>query len=590
MPPSDAAKAAPTDIRTFQMRFLQGLLLVSAGLCGLFLLLNSLGRIPLQPEQRVFAAAIALAFSAMALVLRRHAKAYVPLALAMCLLAFLIFVQALMVAQINELRVVWFFMTLGAAYILLGPTGGLAMALCTMVVVWGTNGLHAQPYSRQALLVYSAVMLVMCFGYHSLIGYALGLYRHVLRREALFRMLTEDSSEVVWRTDRHNVLTYVSPADERMRGFPAHDVLGRPAEAMFTEEGARLLRAAMEAGATQFVAPVQHRDGTERWIEVITERELDAAGNLVGRHGRSRDVTERLRLEAEVRRHRANLEGLVQERTADLSVAKEVAEAAVRAKNIFLSNISHELRTPLTVILGMSELARARVAEPRSQQLLDRVLVQARKLTALITDLIDYAALGAKRMQLKYSPFLLAPVLHNVQAALAEAAARKGLALTLEIPVAVAETPWLGDVRRLQQVLMQLADNAIKFTERGHVTIRVLAPIAEPGTDTVQLEFEIEDTGIGIEPTSQWALFNAFEQADGTATRTHEGTGLGLALCKLLVQAMGGKIGVTSQPALGSIFHFSVALGIAPPLTDPQPPATDLRRPVAAGGTATGMA
>lgn len=303
---------------------------------------------------------------------------------------------------------------------------------------------------------------------------------------------------------------------------------------------------------------------------------MDTFGTLIGLHGRSRDVTDRLRLEVDLQQHRDNLEVLVRERTADLSVAKEAAESAARAKNVFLSNISHELRTPLTVILGMAELARVRVAEPRSQRLLDQVLTQARKLAGLITDLIDYAALGAKRMDLRRAPLHVPSLLAQVQAAVAEAARVKGLAVRLDMAPEVLQTEFLGDARRLQQVIMQLADNAIKFTTQGQVTIRVDAPRPMDGGN-VHLRFQVQDTGVGIAPEAQWILFTAFEQADGTATRKHEGTGLGLALCKLLVQAMDGSIGVVSQPGAGSTFHFTVTLGVAEPGGDLPPPEPDLR-------------
>lgn len=576
MPTPPVATSASTSFRQFQRQFLDGLLLFNIVLAAGFLLLNLRGWIPLTPEQRYFVCFVALAFSALVLWLRRQERAYVPVALATCTLMFLLFSQSLLAAQFNELRIVWLLMVSGAAYMLLGRAFGAAVALCTVVLVWSVNPMHETPYTRQALLVYSAVLLVLCYGCHRYIGLALALYHDLAQREALFRLLTEDTSEAVWRADANNVLTYVSPADERMRGFAAQEVLGRPVEDMFTAEGVRLLHQAMQAKATQFVAPVKCRDGTERWIEIVAARETAADGTPLGHHGRSRDVTERLHLEAELHRHRADLEGLVQERTADLSVAKEAAEAAARAKNIFLSNISHELRTPLTLILGMSELARARVVELRSQQLLDQVLSQARKLAALITDLIDYAALGAKRMALRRSPMRVTPLMHNVQAGLGAAASAKGLALTLEIAPEVVQASFLGDARRLQQVLMQLADNAIKFTERGQVVLRVQPPRLI-SAETAELHFEVADTGVGIAPEDQWLLFNAFEQADGTATRKHEGTGLGLALCKLLVQAMDGHIRVTSQPGEGSTFHFAVQLGLPQEHTGAQPLAPDQR-------------
>ena len=578
MPPPIAATTTSTEFRQFQMRFLEGVLLFNTALAAGFLLMNLLGWVVITPEQRYFVWFIAQACIAMVFLLQRSARAYVPAAAATCALMFLLFAQALLVAQVNELRIVWLLMVTGVAYMLLGGGFGHAMAGCTLVLVWSVNALHVTPNTRQALLVYSAVLLMMCYGYQRYIGHALALYRQLAEREAQFRLLTEGSSDAVWRADRNNMLTYVSPGDERMRGFPAREVLGRPIAEMFTTEGMQLMHQAMQAQAKQFIAPVKCSDGTERWIEIVAEREIDADGKPLGLHGRSRDVTERLRLEAELHSHRADLEGLVRERTADLSVAKEAAEAAARAKNIFLSNISHELRTPLTIILGMSELARARVADIRSQLLLDQVLTQARKLAALITGLIDYAALGAKRMELRSSQLVVAPLMHGVQAALDEAASAKGLELILDIAPEVAQTSFLGDARRLNQVLMQLADNAIKFTTQGRVVLRVLAP-RSLDAESVELHFEVEDTGIGIEPTDQWLLFNAFEQVDGTATRKHEGTGLGLALCKLLVQAMNGHIRVTSQPGEGSTFHFAVQLGVAAADASLQPLLADQRSP-----------
>lgn len=549
-----------TGFREFQTRFLYGLLVFDVVLALVFLLLHALGGLWLHPGQMYFVAVIAVLFATLAGVVKRYQQAYVPVALVLCVMSFALFVQALLLAQVNELRVLWFLMAVGAGYLLLGRLAGLLMALATLAVVWSTNSLHVTPYTRQALLIYSAVLVVMCYGYHYFITYALGLYQRLAEREALFRLLTEDSAEVVWRVNREHVLTYISPADERLRGFAAQEVVGRPVHEMFTDEGVHILRDALRRDLTLFVAPVRCRDGSERWFEVSSQPERDAEGSLVGYHGMGRDVTERLRLQAELEQHRTNLEGLVRERTADLSVAKDAAEAASRAKNIFLANISHELRTPMTLIMGLSELVRARLTEPRNQELLDQVLVQSRKLTALITDLIDYAALGAKRMDLRQEPLHLAPLLGQVQALLGEAAAAKGLSLVVEMAPGLAQTPLLGDAQRLQQVLMQLTDNAIKFTREGQVTLRVREP-TPVGSDKVLLRVDVQDTGIGIDPRDQWRVFNAFEQADGTATRQHEGTGLGLALCKRLVEAMDGRIGVTSQPGQGSTFHFSVVLG-----------------------------
>jgi hypothetical protein len=272
-----------------------------------------------------------------------------------------------------------------------------------------------------------------------------------------------------------------------------------------------------------------------------------------------RDISERKLAEAELDRHRHHLEEQVAERTAALSIAKDAAEAASRAKSTFLANMSHELRTPLNGILGMTELALRRAEDPKQIDQLAKVTLASRHLLGVINDILDISKIEAERLTLEQAEFKLGCVLENLASVLGGKAAEKGLALIQDIAPELALLPLRGDALRLGQILLNLVGNAIKFTPAGAITVRVM-PFTE-SVDEIQLRLEVQDSGIGIAAVDQKRLFTAFEQADGSMTRKYGGTGLGLAISKRLAQMMGGDIGVESQIGVGSTFWFTVRLG-----------------------------
>jgi signal transduction histidine kinase/ActR/RegA family two-component response regulator len=281
-----------------------------------------------------------------------------------------------------------------------------------------------------------------------------------------------------------------------------------------------------------------------------------------------------------------------------LQKAKAAAEAANEAKNQFLANMSHELRTPLNVVLGMVELALPRQADPAAKDFLETAKSSADLLLAELSDLLDLTKIEAGMLELDATAFSLRHVVQEVAQALAPQASAKGLALSCSIGPEVPDA-LTGDQVRLRQVLLNLAANAVKFTERGEVEIRVRhlpaadgpsvggrsagaregsAPAADSphpnplpkGEGTVGLEFTVRDTGIGIPPAQLERIFQRFAQADASTTRRYGGSGLGLAISSSLIAMMGGRIGVESELGRGSTFSFGLRLPLAKDLPAPR--------------------
>ena len=273
---------------------------------------------------------------------------------------------------------------------------------------------------------------------------------------------------------------------------------------------------------------------------------------------RIRNLLDREQLRKEVEAHRDHLEELVQARTLALSIAKEAAETASRAKTIFLSNISHELRTPMNGILGMTGLALRRATDPKQKDQLAKVEQSAQHLLAIINDILDISKIEAERLTLEQEDFELSEVLENLTSLTGASAKAKGLSLDISVAPDLAKMQLQGDALRFGQILLNLTSNAIKFTAAGSVTLR--GAVAEASPSDVLLRFEVRDTGIGISAEDQKRVFNPFEQADGSMTRKYAGTGLGLAISKRLAQAMGGDLTIESHVGVGSTFWASVRL------------------------------
>ncbi len=291
-----------------------------------------------------------------------------------------------------------------------------------------------------------------------------------------------------------------------------------------------------------YAYPVTNEDGQVLEIVVIQE-----------------DISVRKAAEADILEYQAHLQHAVETRTKELSVAKEAAETASIAKSAFLANMSHEIRTPLNAITGMAYILRRSGLTTEQIDNLDKIEAAGNHLLEIINAVLDLSKIEAGKFTLEAVPVHVGTLLENIVRLIPQQAREKNIVFNTE--AVTIPQHLLGDPTRLQQALLNYVANALKFTEQGHITLRVKEEARkEDSEETITLRFEVEDTGIGIAPEALPKLFGAFEQADSSTTRQYGGTGLGLAITRKIAELMGGTAGVNSIEGQGSTFWFTAIL------------------------------
>jgi PAS domain S-box-containing protein len=388
--------------------------------------------------------------------------------------------------------------------------------------------------------------------------------------EALYHSLVETLPLNVFRKDTRGRFTFANRLFCLSVGRPLEELLGKTDHDFYPVELAdkyrRDDRGVMENRATLDVVEEHVKpNGEKLYVQVLKTPVYDSRGEVIGIQGLFWDVTDRKMAEEALQR------------------AKEAAEAASRAKSEFLANVSHEIRTPMNGILGMTELALDAEMSSEQREYLTMVKASADALLGVINDILDFSKIEAGKLDLDEAPFNLRDNLGDTVRTLALRAHKKGLELACHVLPDVPDRV-IGDANRLRQVIVNLVGNAIKFTEFGEVVVRVQLANGQPPANrekvarspSALLHFTVADTGIGIAPEKQKAIFEPFVQADGSTTRKYGGTGLGLAISARLVELMGGHIWLESTPGRGSAFHFTARFGLHDQPRPPKPGRVDL--------------
>jgi PAS domain S-box-containing protein len=381
------------------------------------------------------------------------------------------------------------------------------------------------------------------------------------RQQAMLSALVDNIPDRIWLKDVDGVYLLSNPAHQRQHGLTQQQIVGRTAQELFGDRyGTDYREADLQAMASR--TPMVYEDrlvnretGAVQYFELVKVAMRNEAGRCTGLLGIARDITARKQVEAE------------------LIAARDAADAGNRAKADFLANMSHEIRTPMNAVIGMSDLLMQTPLSAQQQEFAEIIRTSGEALLALINGILDFSRIDSGHLDLECLPLDLVECLEGALDLNCNAARDKGLDLLYWIDDEVPRTI-LGDGTRLRQIFVNLISNAVKFTARGEVCVRLGW---RQGADGVPLLLgSVRDTGIGIAADRLDRLFKSFSQVDASTTRQYGGTGLGLAICRRLLTLMGGRIWVESIPGAGSCFHFEMPCRSAEPtrvddLSGPKP-------------------
>jgi PAS domain S-box-containing protein len=415
-------------------------------------------------------------------------------------------------------------------------------------------------------------------------GNLMGMIRNITERkqaatrlaesERQYRELVELANSIILRWNSEGVITFLNDYGQRFFGYTAEEIHGRHVVGTLVPETDTNGRN-MEPLMDQICATPEafqdntnenmRRNGERVWVAWTNRILRDANGRPVEILSVGADITRQHQAEVALRELNETLEHRVAERTAEMQEAVARAEAADRIKSAFLATMSHELRTPLNSIIGFTGILLQGLAgplNPEQSKQLGMVRNSSRHLLELINDVLDISKIEANQLEMAALPFDLPESLARVVALIRPAAEKKGLELLVQVQPGLGRMT--GDRRRVEQILLNLLNNAVKFTDHGKVTLTAEAvPDYHPATSAAAIpavRLRVADTGLGIQPADLATLFQPFRQVDTGLARQHEGTGLGLAICRRLATLMGGEIFAVSEWSRGSEFTVILPL------------------------------
>ena len=424
--------------------------------------------------------------------------------------------------------------------------------------------------------------------------------RRLLDGYNLLNAIIEGTTDAVYVKDLQGRYLMMNTAGSQFLQLPVEEIVGKHDSELFPAEAAARIvadnRRVIDSGAARtYENDLTVHDNTRTYLSTNAPRR-DHNGNIIGIIGISRDISDRKRSERELRRNIAELEQAKAELeeqgrqlaklAESLAVARDAAEAANAAKSEFLASMSHEIRTPMNGVLGMTGLLLSGPLDGEQRKQVTTIQQSGETLLALLNDILDLSKVEAGHAELEESDFSLRQLALEAEALWATVFAEKGLAFVVEVDPGLPDGLY-GDAGRIRQVLSNLINNALKFTEKGEVRVVVTCESSDDAGLPVRVA--VIDTGIGVAPEQRSELFEKFTQADATTTRRYGGTGLGLAICKRLVELMDGEIGVDGALGEGSTFWFTLCLPVAetaPPLQPVPRTGTSANRYARSGGRA----
>jgi PAS domain S-box-containing protein len=372
--------------------------------------------------------------------------------------------------------------------------------------------------------------------------------RELRASEERYRMLALNVSDVIWTLNLDGSFSYISPSTVNQSGYMAEEMLTMNIEQVLTPQSKDVVYKMLKQARDNLAAgiPIKSgrieleekcKNGSVIWIGVNYSAMYSSGGEFKGILGVSRDITERIKLINELKK------------------AKEAAELATRAKSEFLANMSHEIRTPMNAIIGFADLLCQTVNSEKTYSQADSIRTSARNLLGIINDILDLSKIEAGKLRLEYEPVMLPSLINDIKNIFSQPMLEKKIDFIIE-----QRSDLLGaiviDEIRLRQILFNLIGNAVKFTERGYIKLTIDRSECMDTPGFIDLYIDLQDTGIGIRPDQQKAIFEAFTQQTEQSTKKYGGTGLGLTITKRLVEIMGGTISLASQPGEGSRFSI----------------------------------